>query len=164
MSARLGNYVASAAVLVAQQHEPPRIGIQIKLTDQQDFGSYRAKWGDGDAPNPNILYVSTPHKSIRRYCGPGPDFAGQHEPHFRVLLAEIVAESVCRKALTLQARERPGDFCWAALGNDEDIADGVIAKLQQKLRDFVAEAHEIMLSDAGLPAPPLRAASAGTGR
>jgi len=65
-----------------------------------------------------------------------------------VLIAEIVAESVCRKALMMEAKQRPWDFTsWANERDPYMIADAVLVSFQQRLRDFVAEAHSIMLSD-----------------
>jgi len=75
------------------------------------------------------------------------EFQGQNSPLFRVLLAEIVAESVCRKSLTLESKERTWEFRWADLKEDYLIADDVFAKFQRLMRDFVADAHAIMLSD-----------------
>ena len=58
-----------------------------------------------------------------------------------------MAENVCRKALTLEAKERPFDFPWADMGKPDIIVDDVFAQVQQRLRDFLARAHEVMLSD-----------------
>lgn len=96
---------------------------------------------------PHLLLISARHKSLARYLGPAPDFAGQNTPLFRFLVAEIVAESVCRKALVMEAQERPWDFRWADLKDDHLIADDVLAKMHQRIRDFVANAHASMLSD-----------------
>jgi hypothetical protein len=136
---------AKATIRVVQQ--PPDAGapIDIKLRDE-DYGNFRARWADHEG-KPNLLLVSARHKSLARYLGPPPDFQGQNAPLFRVLLAEIVAESVCRKSLTLESKERTWEFRWADLKEDHLIADDVFAKLQQRIRDFVAEAHGIMLSD-----------------
>jgi hypothetical protein len=120
--------------------------IRIKLRDE-DYGNFRARWADHEG-EPNLLLVSARHKSLSRYLGPPPDFEGQNAPLFRVLLAEIVAESVCRKSLTLESKERTWEFRWADLKEDYLIADDVFAKFQQRMRDFVADAHGIMLSDS----------------
>ena len=55
-----------------------------------------------------------------------------------------MAESICRKALLLEAKERPYDFHFT------DYADDIFGHLHQRLRDFVADAHAIMLSDRDL--------------
>jgi hypothetical protein len=96
---------------------------------------------------------------LRRYLGDADKgFPGQSSPLFRALLAEIVAESVCRKALALEARERPFDFRWADMGKPEEIVDDVFAQFQQRQREFLAHAHEIMLGQA-----ELSSATGGTG-
>lgn len=94
------------------------------------------------------MLVFARHKLLSRYLGPPPEFEGQNVPLFRVLLAEIVAESVCRKSLTLESKERTWEFRWADLKEDYLIADAVFAKFQQRMRDFVADAHGITLSDS----------------
>lgn len=139
---------ADASVKVVQQ--PPEAGapIKIQLRDE-DYGNFRARWADHEG-EPNLLLVSSRHKSIARYLGPPPAFEGQDLPLFRVLLAEIVAESVCRKSLTLESKERTWEFRWADLKEDYLIADDVFAKFQQRMRDFVADAHEIMLPNSEL--------------
>jgi hypothetical protein len=77
-----------------------------------------------------------------------PDYDGQNDPLFRILLAEIIAEAVCSKSLELETKERTWEFRWADLKEDHLIADSVRASLQQRLRDFVAGAHAVMLSNA----------------
>jgi hypothetical protein len=47
----------------------------------------------------------------------------------------------------LEAEERPWDFQWANLKEDHLIAEDVMARMQQRMRDFVANAHMNMLSD-----------------
>jgi hypothetical protein len=129
------------------------IPIKIELRDE-DYENFRAKWAD-DEGRPNVLFVSARHESLRRYLGPGPEFEGQSTVHFRILLAEIVAESVCRKSLGLECKERPWEFRWADLGKDHIIADTAFAALQKRMRRFVAEAHAIMLGDRELKKIPL---------
>lgn len=145
----LNGITATTSVRVVQREEEEGVPLDIQLRDE-DYHNFRARWADHEG-KPNLLLVSARHRSICRYLGPPPKFEGQNSPHFRVLLAEIVAESVCRKALRLEAQERPWEFRWADLRDDHLIADDVIARLQQRLRDFVAVAHEIMLNDVELP-------------
>lgn len=137
--------VAMANVHVVQRPPEAGVPIEIQLRDE-DYESFRARWADHEN-KPNLLLVSARHKSVSRYLGPAPEFEGQNSPLFRVLLAEIVAESVCRKSLTLESKERTWEFRWADLKEDYLIADDVFAKFQRRMRDFVADAHAIMLSD-----------------
>jgi hypothetical protein len=146
ITAEVNGRTATAAVKVVQQ--PPETGapIEIKIVEE-DFGNFRAQWAFHER-KPNLLLISARHKSISRYLGPSPEFHGQNSPVFRLLLAEIVAESICRKSLQLECRERSADFRFADLADDAVIADTVLAHLHRRLRDFVADAHAIMLSDA----------------
>ena len=138
----------TASVKVVQK--PPETGVPIKFEIRdEDYGNFRARWADHEG-KPNLLLVSARHKSLSRYLGPEPEFAGQSSPVFRILLAEIIADSVCRRSLILESRERTWEFRWADLKEDHLIADDVFAKLQQRMRDFTADAHSIMLSDTEL--------------
>lgn len=135
--------------VVDQSEEPKGIPINIELCGE-DFGKFRARWAD-HLGKPNLLLISAVHRSLARYLGrEGDGYPGQDAPMFRVLLAEIVAESICRKALTLEARERPYDFHFTDLAEPHAIIDDVFGHLHQRLRDFVADAHAIMLSDHDL--------------
>lgn len=96
--------------------------------------------------NPNLLEISATHDSIKRYLGPEPDYAGQEKPHFRVLLAEIITESICRKALGLEVKTKHWYFKDDFAGSPEVIVETVLAHLQKRMRDFVATAHSIMLN------------------
>lgn len=124
---------------------PPTVPLKFDIRNE-DYGSYRAAWAVHEG-KPNLLLISAKHKSLARYLGGPPEFSGQNSPLFRVLIAELVAESVCRKALTMEAMERPWDFRWAELKYEHEIAENVLFRMQQRINDFVANAHAIMLSD-----------------
>lgn len=146
LTAKLDSLESSCKVKIVQSEEP-NVSLEIKIVNEP-FGVYRAMWGDNDG-KPNLLKISSQHDSIKRYLGPEPEFEGQNSLHFRVLLAEIVAESVCRKTLEREARER--SFRWADQRDDSIIVFNVIAELQKRLRDFTSIAHKIMLKDAEIP-------------
>lgn len=111
VSAEINGRTATASVKVIEQTDEDRsIPIEFEIRDE-DFGSFRARWAVHEG-KPNLLVISAKHKSLARYLGSPPDFPGQSAPLFRVLLAEIIAERVCSKALTLEAQERPWDFNW----------------------------------------------------
>ncbi len=140
---------SKAETLVKVLQKPPEgIPLRFELKDE-DFGNFRARWSDSEG-QPNLLLISAQHKSLSRYLGPAPKFEGQNEPHFRVILAEIIAEAVCGKSLELECKERAWDFRFADLKDDHVIANEVRARMQRRLRDFVADAHAIMLSAAEL--------------
>jgi hypothetical protein len=134
-------------VKIVQKEEGARLKIEI---EDEDFGNFRAMWAR-DRGKPNLLLISGRHDSIKRYLGPGPSFDEQNLPHFRLLLAEIVAESICRKSLELEAKERSWEFNWAALRDDNAIAADVLSRLQKRIKDFVAVAHKVMLKDSEVP-------------
>jgi hypothetical protein len=146
ITAEVNGRTATTKVKVSEKPDEKLISLKIELRDE-DFGNFRAMWADHEG-KPHLLLISARHKSLSRYLG-GADtnFAGQDTPVFRLLLAEIVAESVCRKALTMEAKERPWEFHWANLQDDVAIAASVLAALQQRLRAFVASAHAEMVSD-----------------
>lgn len=129
-----------AKVKVIQKDESG-IPLDFKIVSKS-LGIYRAAWS---VQEPNILEISAIHDSIKRYLGPTPDYSGQDEHYFRVLLAEIIAESVCRRALELEIKAKPWDFKDDFVGNPEVIANTVLSHLQKRMRDFVATAHSIML-------------------
>ena len=82
--------------------------------------------------------------------GPPPDFEGQNTPHFKLLLAEIVTESVCRKSLVLEAQERSWEFHWADEKEDRIIAESVLSELHRRMREFAFIAHSVMLENKEL--------------
>ena len=128
------------------QKEEKGVKIKIDLRDE-DFGNFRALWAEHEG-KPNLLLISAKHDSIRRYLEYDPEtkeWVGDKEPHFRVLLAEIVTESVCRKSLILEAKTRAWEFKFADLKGDDLIADAVLAQLQKRVRNFAPIAHKIML-------------------
>ena len=128
------------------QKEEKGVKIEIKLRDE-DFGTYRAQWAERDG-KPNLLLISARHDSIRRYLKYYPEkdeWEGDKEPHFRVLLAEIVTESVCRKSLGLEAESRPWEFKFADFKDPHIIVAEVIFQLQKRVRSFAPIAHKIML-------------------
>jgi hypothetical protein len=140
-----GRKAVTTVKVIAKSDEDRSIPIKIDIRDE-DYGNFRAIWAKHEG-KPHLFLISARHKSLTRYLGPAPDFAGQNTPLFRLLIAEIAAESVCRKALVMEAEERPWDFRWADLKEDHLIADDVLAKMQQRMRDFVTNAHASMLSD-----------------
>ena len=149
ITAKVKDYVATANVrVIRDMSEEKTIPISIELRDE-DYGNFRARWADHEG-QPNLLLVSARHKSLRRYLGPSPNFEGQNTPHFRVLLAEIVTESVCRKSLVLETQERSWEFHWADEKEDYIIANSVLAELHKRMREFAVIAHSIMLEDIEL--------------
>jgi hypothetical protein len=72
--------------------------------------------------------------------GPHPEYFGQEEKHFRVLLAEIVAEAVCSLVISKNAalrREEYEDFDW----------DAYYAEYTKLMTEFLPIAHESQVKD-----------------
>lgn len=143
ITAYLNGNKATTRVKVIQRDEPG-VSLKFKIVSRP-HGIFRAAWS---AQEPNLLEIYATHESIKRYLGPEPDFAGQDKLHFRILLAEIVAESFCRKALELEAKSRPWEFRDDFMGAPEVVVTTALAHLQKRIRDFVAIAHKIMITGA----------------
>ena len=83
----------------------------------------------------NILRIAARHPSLNRYLGAPPDFIGQEDKHYRVLLAEIVAEAVCSRLLSRNASDQPSeysDFDW----------DAYYAEYCRMMTKFLPVAHD----------------------
>jgi len=143
VTASINSYKATTKVKVRQKDDSG-VPLQIKIVSR-NLGVYRAMWS---TQNPNLLEISATHDSIKRYLGPEPNYEGQEKAYFRVLLAEIVAESVCRKALGLEVKNRPSDFKEDFTGNPEVVVDTILTRLQQRIREFVTVAHRCMLGSS----------------
>ncbi len=145
---------AKATIRVVDRPEADRsIPIDIRIVPE-DFGNFRARWVGSQ------LQISARHSSLSRYLGSEEDgFPGQTSPIFRLLLAEIVAESVCRKLLDLEVRQHRGEFQWAELKEPYLILEEVLAQMQRRFRALVSDAHKVMLTDTEVKAltarPPM---------
>jgi hypothetical protein len=112
--------------------EPQGSGISIKLEDI-DLGNQRARW------RTNVLEIAAKHPSLSRYLGlKSAGFPGQEKPHFRVLLAEIVADAVCSKII--EKREATGQY------DDEDCDWNLFyAEYSKLMTEFLPLAHSLQL-------------------
>ncbi len=128
--ARLGGQTARAEV---SSHAPLGAGITIRLEDI-DLGNQRYRWRQ------DVLEIAGRHPSLRRYLGDG--FRGQEEKYFRVLIAEIVAEAACARAVrsTVRTAEDPREF----EGADWDQYYALYCKF---MTEFLPIAHRTQVSD-----------------
>ena len=112
--------------------EPKGSGISIKLVDS-DFVNQRYRWRS------NVLEIASRHPSLRRYLGTSSSgFPGQEKPHFRILLAEIVADAVCSRII--ERREATGQY------EDEDVDwNFFYAEYSKLLTEFLPSAHSLQL-------------------
>ena len=129
--ARLGDQMARAEVVVQPSQGA---GITIKLEDV-DHGSLRYRW------NKNVLEIAARHPSLARYLGKRSDgFPGQTERHFRVLLAEIVAEASCSRRLARNIVANPADY-------DGNSWDEYYHHFSEFMSRFLPKAHSLMVPD-----------------
>jgi hypothetical protein len=131
--AQLRGFIAEAKVTVVQRDLEGPFSFDIKIVNE-DFGPQRAIW---DHTN-GILKITAQHKSIGRYLGRGEEnFPGQDRPHFKTILAEIVADQVVRRLIEIREEKQ---------GKDEDLdAHAVYATHQKYVGEFLPIAHEIQL-------------------
>ena len=131
IKASFGEQVAEAQLM---GKDPPGVGIKIKLEDI-DLKSQRSKWVG------NVLEIAARHPSIRRYLGSKSEkFPGQRHKHFRLLLAEVVADAVVRKALS--SFERNGEY-------DDEVKDWdfYYSQYHRMMSKFLPDAHKLQLPD-----------------
>ncbi len=101
LRARLNGDQASAEISFI---EPLGANIQIQLKDD-DFTNQRSMWRQ------NVLLIATRHPSVRRYLGSAEtNWSGQESQHFRLLMAEIVADAVCSKALESHIQDKMEEY------------------------------------------------------
>lgn len=98
LTARVGEQEASTKVI---SYQPLGAGLEIRLEDI-DLNEFRYRWKQ------NVLEIAAGHPSIKRYLGPASDnYPGQNEKHFRLLIAEIVAEAVCSRIVSRNSEINP---------------------------------------------------------
>ncbi len=125
----------SALVQVVHKEEAPAVSIEIELSPEP-CGHSRAVW---DREMPNRLKVFTSHPTLKRYLGSEEDkWPGQKNPHFRLLLAEIVADKVVQRILEDKFDSNPRLF--------EDPSS-LFFHHTEELTWFLPIAHRIMISD-----------------
>lgn len=126
--ARLGNDEAETELRALP---PAGAGILIKLEDV-DHGALRYRW------NKNVLEIGARHPSLKRYLGPKSErYPGQDALHFRVLLAEVVAEALCARRLQGNIEANPGDF-------EAMSWDDYYRHFSELLSRFLPKAHGLM--------------------
>ena len=133
ITASLDGHTTSCGISVVPREEEG-IELTFQLVDYPIGKSYRATW---DREEPNKLLITTTHESIRRYLGDeSAGYPGQHSEVFRVLLAELISDNVCRRIVQEHARALPMEF----------DSDKVYQLHNQFMREFTPIAHRIQLS------------------
>jgi len=144
--AKVAGHTAEAVVRVVEREKqgPP---VRITLV-AEDYVTTRAKWAD-DKQQPNLLMIGAKHRALAHHMGSeADDFPGQDTPLGRALIAEVVAESVCRRGLVRDALSNPGKFRWGGLADTPAIlAESVLVEYLRRMSKFLTQAHPIALRD-----------------
>ena len=129
----------SEARLRVVEKEKPAVALKFRLVDHDLGTNYRAVW---DRQEPNTLLITTSHNSIGRYLGSGEKgYPGQHGEAFRVLLAELISDNVCRRIVEEHARAQPHEF----------DSDRVYLLHNSLMKEFTPIAHKIQLASPNVP-------------
>ena len=130
--------VAGQETSIKLQTVPPKgSSISIKVRDI-DLGNQRYMWSG----NTLELQIAARHPSLSRYLGAeSDDFPGQSERHFRLLLAEIVADAVCGKII--ERREKVGLY-----DDEQQDWNQFYAEFSSLMTRFLPIAHKLVLPDA----------------
>jgi hypothetical protein len=124
----------SEARLRVVEREEPTVALKFQLVDHDLGTNYRAVW---DRQEPNTLLITTSHDSIGRYLGTEDEgYPGQHGDAFRVLLAELISDNVCRRIVEAHARAQPHEF----------DSDDVYRLHNRLMKEFTPLAHNIQLA------------------
>lgn len=130
-----GTEVANARVKVVEKDEPAGVSIEIEIVPDQG-GQWRASW---DRDNPNLLKVYAEHPTLKRYLGTYEQgYPGQNQPHFRILLAEIIADKVVQRIFEAKAEINPRLF---------NEPQRFFYLYSEEMSEFLPVAHQIMISD-----------------
>ena len=134
LEASIGLYQANVDLIAVL---PPGVGLRFDLEDV-DYKNQRYRWKG------NHLEIAARHPSLHRYLGPSSaGFPGQEKPHFRVLLAEIIADAVCTRALNQYERDNPTEF--------HDVDWNVYyAEFSELMTQFLPRAHKYAILDSQL--------------
>jgi hypothetical protein len=132
ITATVGSSTAEAGLAPS---DPPASGIHIRLEDI-DHGAMRYRW------KKNELEIAARHPSLARYLGSKAEgFPGQEERHFRVLLAEIVADAVCSELLRRNIDANPFDY-------ENADWNTYYADFSEYMTSFLPTAHKLVVPDA----------------
>ena len=111
--AEMNGEVAECRATVTTDEEGPGIRIEIRNGEST---VYTALWEDREDPvsgNPfRVLVIQAQHPTIKRYLGDAPNFEGQNQPWTKVVIADIIADNVCREIaqrvdVTREPTDRP---------------------------------------------------------
>lgn len=124
---------ARCELRVAEQDETG-VDLAFRLVEHDLGANYRAVW---DRREPNTLLITTQHESTSRYLGQkSAGYPGQHSEPFRVLLAELISDNICRRIVETHARSQPDAF----------DSDKLYLLHNRLMKEFTPIAHRIQLA------------------
>ena len=130
------NETVNTTVQVVDKEQPPESSIRIEIVPDP-AGQWRAAW---DRNEPNRLNVYAEHQTLARYLKYEADkYLGQDQPHFRILLAEIVAEKVVQRIMVQKMESNPRFF---------EEPNAFFFLHSEEMTAFLPIAHKIMISDS----------------
>src|SRR6266571_966130 len=118
------------AVAELQATPAPGADLKIKLEDI-DLKHQRSRWRQ------NVLEIAARHPSVARYLGlKANGFPGQESRHFRLLVAEIVADAICYKLLAQNIQANREDY-------EHADWDQYYADYSRYMSQFLPVAHKL---------------------
>lgn len=133
ISASLKSKIISANIRVIPAKESGS-DFKIKIVDE-DLGEQRAILKN------NLIKINGRHEIVKRYLGPAEKgFEGQDSVHFKLLIAELVADTVARRILELNAEQHANKY------KDMDVT-GFYRQHREYHNKFLKVAHKVQISD-----------------
>ena len=119
----------------AEVRAAPDAGAALRIKiDDIDYRNQRYRMRN------NVVEIAARHPSLRRYLGASPDFPGQNDERFRVLVAEIVADAICAAIVSRNADMNPESYAGADW-------DQFYAEYSEYMTKFLPIAHKIVVPD-----------------
>ncbi len=120
----------------AEVRSVPEAGAALKIRIEDiDLGNQRYRMRN------NVIEIAGRHPSLRRYLGSAAEsFPGQNAEHFRVLVAEIVADAVCADIVSRSADANPEGYANADW-------DRYYAEYSEYMTKFLPIAHKIVVPE-----------------
>jgi len=121
---------------VAEVRAVPEAGAALKIKIEDiDLGNQRYRMRS------NVIEIAARHPSLHRYLGTAAEgFPGQNILHFRVLVAEIVADAVCADIVSRSAEANPESYANADW-------DRYYAEYSEYMTKFLPIAHKIVVPE-----------------
>ncbi len=120
----------------AEVRAVPEVGAALKIRIEDiDLRNQRYRMRN------NVVEIAGRHPSLRRYLGAAAEnFPGQNDSHFRVLVAEIVADAVCADIVGRSADANPESY------KNADW-DRYYAEYSEYMTKFLPIAHRIVVPE-----------------